>query len=187
MDQPIKRTNILILCGVFLKDFTTDAFDCAAKPVVKAEPEIAYTEIPKKFTGVDTWPKFSNLLCWSCNLIPESYPKFVPMNPEVDRNGKDTCDVLGNFCEWGCAARYVNEVMPESQRWDLRKFIILFESKFSGARKEIIVFGPPKTEMKAYCGKGGLTPKQWRDKMNTACTEYSMGNYKIESYKDRTS
>jgi hypothetical protein len=127
------------------------------------EPVIPYTEMPKKFTGVDSWLKFSNLKCHWCDQLPSSYPKFIPMNLERDKDGEDICDICGHFDEWNCAVAWVEKFFPKDQQWDALKGICLIESKFSGKRREKIMPSPVKTLMKAYSGKDGLTPKQYSD------------------------
>lgn len=160
-----RRANILVLAGIYASDF-----DVA--PDVPLEPEPEYNEIPKKFTSVESWPKSTNLKCWSCDLIPRAAPSFIPQNPEIV-DGKEVCDVLGNFCHSGCAAEYIYTKMPSFQHWDLIELLGRFECQFTGVRRAIIPRGPDKTEMKAYCGNRGLTVKQWLDKVDTHARDYS--------------
>lgn len=185
MDQPVKKSTLLILRGVYPSDFSPNdtIFD---KTVVekKIEPSVVYTEMPKRFLSASTWIQFSNLKCWECDQMPIGYPKFIPENPEKDKDGNDICDVLGHFCEWNCAVRYALKELPKNQQWDALKAICLFESKFSGKKKEKIQPCPPKTLMKAYCGKNGLTPKQWRDKLTSTCEDYTLSSYKMEHLRE---
>lgn len=188
MDQPLKKTNILILRGVYPKDFApVDNIYEKTNPDVdrsKIEPAIVYTDMPKKFTSVATWPRFSNLKCCECDQLPTSYPKFIPQNPEKDNAGEDICDVFGHFCEWNCAVRFAQKEFPKEQQPDILQYICLFESKFSGKRKEKIMPCPRKTEMKAYCGNNGITPKQWREKLDAINNDYSLTNYKLEHFRE---
>jgi hypothetical protein len=186
MDRPIKKTNLLILRGVSLKDFLSieSIFDKKTSECLKSEPVIVYTELPKKFLGMDTWPTFSNLKCWECDQLPISYPKFTPLNPEKDRIGNYICDIHGHFCEWNCVVSYVIKTFPKDQQWDILQYICLFESIFSGLKKEKIMPAPPKTLMKSYCGRDGITPKQWRDKLAQLNNDYSLTHYKLEHYRD---
>jgi hypothetical protein len=133
-----KRTNLLILTGVF---------DFSESTVQANTTSKQYSQIPKRFTSVATWPKNTNLLCWSCGNSFSDYPKFVAMNPEI-KNGDDICDVKGNFCRWPCASNYIDKEMPKSQKKDLHRFLTIFESKFSKRRKEIIPCSPPKAMLK---------------------------------------
>lgn len=182
-NSSVKRTNLLILNGIYINDYLIK------EPVIDEVNEVAaykYDEIPKKFVSVDTWPTHTNLLCWSCSQKFTSYPKFIPLHPEIDKNGRDICDIIGNFCEWNCAARYIQEVMPEVQRWDLNRFLARFECKFTKRRREIIYAAPPKTILKEYCGNKGITPEQWREKMISINAEYNNVQHNIEQYKDLT-
>lgn len=185
MDQPIKRTNLLTLRGVYPKDFASDPiYDKVGPDVEKkiAEPVVVYTELPKKFTSVDTWPKFSNLKCWECDLLPTSYPRFIPMDPEMDKDGNDTCTPYGHFHKWNCAVRYVMREFPRDQQPDVLELICIFESKFSGKRREKIMPSPPKTLMKAYCGKDGITPKQYEDKIMQLDNDYGLSSYLMNHF-----
>lgn len=181
MDTIIKKSNILIIYGVYPKDFITHEIFVDEKT---HKPDILYTEIPKKFINVANWPTVSNLKCWGCDQIPISYPKFIPVNPEQDGNGYETCDVVGNFCEWNCVVKYVESEFPKEQQWDTLKLISRFESKFTGKYREIIMPCPPKTLMQQYCGKAGLTAKQWRDKLMFIDSSYSLSAYKTETLRD---
>lgn len=160
-----RKANILVLAGVFISDFD----EPEPEPV---EPESTYSEIPKKFTSVANWPKSTNLLCWSCSLVPPGAPMFIPQNPEFVC-GEEMCDCLGNFCNSGCAAAYIYTNIPTVQHWDLFELLKRFEAKFTGFTRVTIPRGPPKTEMKAYCGAGGLTVKQWRDKADMQARDYA--------------
>lgn len=159
-----RKANILVLVGVFAADFESIT-------VVPTVTEPMYSTIPKKFINVTLWPQSTNLKCWSCDLIPPGQPLFIPQNPELV-NGEETCDVLGNFCNGSCAATYISH-MPEAFQWDLLELLSRFESKFTGVRRRVIPKGPPKTEMSAYCGNGGLTVKQWRDKVEACARDYT--------------
>lgn len=125
-----------------------------------------YSEIPKRFTGVANWPQKTNLLCWCCSCKFDTYPKFIPLDPEKVK-GEDECAVKGNFCMWECAALYVTERYANPTRGDLLYLICLFESKFTGYRREKMPLAPEKTEMKEYCGDGGLTEAEWQARAQT--------------------
>jgi hypothetical protein len=176
MDVIKKKPNLLIIRGVYPKDFTVQKI-----VPKKTVPEIEYSEIPKRFVSVIDWPRFSNLKCWDCDQLPSSYPKFVPLNP-ITLNGHEECDVHGNFCEWNCVVRYINSEFSIDQRKDILDNVKLFESKFSLKRKVVIPPSPKKTEMKAYCGARGITPQQWQDKLRDLNSEHTLTHYKMEHF-----
>jgi len=155
MDAIPISVNFLILRGVFPGDFNTTT------PKKVTPVETIYTEIPKTFTGVANWPTSSNLKCWECDQMPDSYPKFIPQYPTMNQSG-DTCSVFGHFDEWSCAVRYVRREFPAMQQWDTLKILCIFESKFSGKLKNALPEAPPKTLMKAYCGSGGITLQEFK-------------------------
>jgi hypothetical protein len=185
MDAVIKRSNFLVFRGVFPQDFLKSRTNTAEITTAKKEPTIEYSEIPKKFISVESWPKSTNLLCWSCSRSFTNPPAFIPTNPKIDNENRDVCDVIGNFCRWSCASRYVKEVLPEPMRYDHNKYICLFESKFTDVRREIVKPSPPKTEMQAYCGKNGLTPKQWIAKADSIDRDYSISGWRIDMINDK--
>lgn len=186
LDTTAKKTNLLILRGVYPKDFASNVIHdnilTASKLVDTIIVPTAYTEIPKKFVTVDAWPQFSNLKCWECDQLPTTFPKFIPMNPEKDKDGNDICDVHGHFCEWNCAVRYVTKEFPKDQQWDALQAICLFESKFSGIRRVKIVAAISKTCMKQYCGNSGMTSKQFREVNTKLDSDYSISNHKLINY-----
>ncbi len=182
MDSQVKKVNLLTLRGVYVSDFVTTAPDNLS--IERATQEPVYTEIPKKFTSVAEWPTYSNLKCWKCNLLPESYPKFVPTNPEVDKDGRDICDPRGNFCEWNCVVRYIKKEYDKEEQPDLLKAVCLFESKFSGVYKAVIMPSPPPTIMSDYCGKNGITAKQYRAEIAKLNSNYNLVHFKMEHFTD---
>jgi hypothetical protein len=181
MENKSRGINLLVLRGVYAKDFTTNTSYKSTPEHI--EDSVIYTEIPKRFTCVEEWPTYSNLRCWNCDLLPPSYPRFVPLNPEKDKDDRDVCDPHGNFCEWNCAVRYTMREFSD-QQWDILRAICLFESKFSGKHKKKIMPAPAKTKMAAYCGKNGITPKQWRDEMARLNNEYTLPHLK-DYHSDR--
>lgn len=182
----VKKSNLLILRDVYPTDFASidHIYEKTQPEPAQSQNNVVYTEIPKKFISVETWPQFSNLKCWECDQTPTGYPRFIAVNPERDKDGNDICDVFGNFDEWNCAQRYILREFPDEQKWDAIQTLLLFESKFSGRKKEKIIPSPSKTMMKAYCGKNGLTPKQFREKIISINNEYDLTEYKLEHLKN---
>src|SRR5271154_6208029 len=131
------RSNLLILRGVFPKDFTTTINDVIMQS--RVEPQVVYTDMPKKFVHMADWPTFSNLKCWECDQIPTDAPIFIPTNLEKNESGEDMCDPYGHFNSWNCAIRFIMREFPKEQQWDALEAVCLFESKFSGKRKEKIM------------------------------------------------
>lgn len=175
MISKAKKSNLLCLRGVFLRDLET-----TITSVVVPEPEqpqTLYTEIPKRFVGVSTWPIACNLRCWECSQVCHSYPTFIPTNFTADE-----CDVYGVFDHWNCAVRHAQKEFPASRVWDTLKAICLFESKFSGRLRQKIMPAPSKVLMIEYCGKGGLTPKQFNDKIAILNADYEMLYYKLDHF-----
>jgi hypothetical protein len=186
MDTPIKKTSLLIIKGVKLKDLSepSNHQSIVSNTLIKHHyQEPVYTEMPKRFTGAASWIKFSNLLCWECSQLPLSYPKFIPLYMDANAAGEVICDVYGHFCEWNCAIRYISREFSRDRRPDLVKGVVAIESKFTGHKREIIPPAPAKTEMKEYCGAKGITAAQWRDKLSQINNDYGLTHYKLEHHQ----
>jgi hypothetical protein len=177
----VKGTNLLLLRGIYQKDL-----DEIATPEVLPEPVMMYTETPARFTSKETWPTHSNRRCWECNLVPPGYPRFIPLNPEKIKD-EDVCDAYGHFCEWNCAVRYTMRELPREQQWDILRLICLFESKFSGRRREKIMPAPSRVLMKQYCGNGGLTPKQFREQIAKINADYDISGFGLTALRPTAS
>ena len=183
MDRTTKKTNLLIIRGVFPKDFTSGT-------VQKIKPQFddrkiipVYTVIPKRFTGVAKWPTSSNLKCWTCDRLFSGYPRFLPSNPERTATGDDYCDAEGNFHSWNCVASWIESKLPRAQQWDANRLICLFESKFTGRMREKILPSTDKTKRKEYCGDHGLTMEQYDASIDKLNNEYDLTTYKMDHFK----
>lgn len=184
-DLTLKKTNLLILKGVFPGDFFNfDTIYLAQKTPGEPKNEHAtiYTKIPKVFVNVDNWPKVSNLKCWNCDQILQSYPRFLPVNPERDKEGNEICDTVGNFCEWNCVVRYAMEKYSGERLWDILKLTNIIAAKFTGRRREKILPSPEKTIMKQYCGDEGITPKQYKEKIDQLNLEYDLIHFRLDQF-----
>jgi hypothetical protein len=183
MDRPTK-SDILVIKGVYAEDFETNK--SVYSKVKSCAPTCDYIPLPKLFTSADEWKKIhSNLICWECNLGISGYPKFVPTNPRVE-GGADVCDPLGAFCEWGCVVRYITTIYPKIKAVDLLQSVSIFESKFTGRYREHIPMSISKTERKEYCGEGGLTVKEFREKNAQMDNEYQLLTFKMEHLQRKT-
>lgn len=179
MDSPVKKSQILILKGVFFSDLD----EIVLIPFVSDTKN--YDEIPTRFTSVEKWPKSTNLKCWICDRRFGSYPKFIPTCPEkVFKNGKydEECVPYGNFCEWDCAAAHTDAFIAPDQRADTHELLRRYEEKFTGVRKLKIPAAISKTEMKKYCGPRGLTDEQFDAKYKVHSSNYTITNCQIDTY-----
>lgn len=173
----VKPARLLIIPGV---DFGM----LAAKDPPDEPPQFVrlYDDIPRRFVGAESWPKTSNRKCCTCDLYPTSYPKFVPENLVVTmRGGKKRieADVLGHFDEWNCAQRWIEHELPEQQREDATKALLIVEECFSHSRKQRILPSPPKMLMRPYAGDGGLSEAEYRKKIRELNENYTLGSYSI--------
>jgi hypothetical protein len=168
----VEMQRPLVLRGIFPQDFTKPVAPVASDASAQ-DRALVYTEIPKRFTGVESWPRYSNLKCWYCGLVPASYPCFVPKNIESDGT-EDACDPEGVFNTWNCVVAYIMKNYPPTQWWELNEAVLIFESKFSGCRRKKIMPAPPPTLRKEYCGANGITEKQYIEKIENINKDYSL-------------
>jgi len=175
----VVKSNLLILKGVYPENFTGRI--PRAQVGVRAQ---VYTDIPPRFTSVDEWKRrVSNLKCWSCDLLFNTYPAFIPENIEDGPDGLPQCEPRGNFCVWNCAISHVLKEYPDCVKGDACDAIALFESLFSGKRKQKIMPSPPKTLMQAYCGNNGITPAQYKEMIAQLNSDYDINYFKLEDFK----
>jgi hypothetical protein len=179
----MQKTNLLVIAGISPSDFApVDSIYTSIVPKVATDATTIHTELPNRFISAETWPKFSTLKCWYCDQVPAGYPKFIPINISVV-DGAYTCDPHGHFNEWNCAIRYVLKEFPEEHRTDTLEAICIFEQMFSGRRKAKILPSPSKTQMIAYCGPRGITPKEYGEKIDNLNRENDLSAFKLEQLK----
>jgi hypothetical protein len=102
--------HIIYLDGVTLDDYSNieDTFTkTLMEHIADADTSnrVVYDKIPPYFTGMETWPKHTNLHCWNCDFAFASFPVFLPIHIEHTENGIKM-STLGNFCTFYCAASY---------------------------------------------------------------------------------
>ncbi len=178
-------SNTLHFRGVFVRDLK-----CAIESVIVPDdiPEdtpLPYIDLPKRFTSVESWPAASNLHCWSCGLICDDYPRFIPEQPSpsvINDVVYLQCDPVGCFNTWNCVVRYILKEMPPHRHWDLLRAVCQFEALFSGVLKQKIMPAPHKNIMQEYSGSKGITAKQYMEKIEQLNTEYTASKYKIHDY-----
>lgn len=173
----------MLIKGIFPNEFTvTNAKIGDESSTVRLSTGTMniYTKIPRRFTDVESWKRvISNLKCWTCDRLPNSYPKFIPMNPEITPDG-ETCEPKGNFDEWNCVIDYIRKNYREEAA-DLEELTCRFASKFLGRKITKIQPSPPKTEMEQYGGT--LTSKQYQEKINQLNSDYDLSQYKLVHFK----
>jgi|SRR3989344_5751968 len=182
-DDVITRANILFLRGVFLKNLATpeELFETrltADEPVVET---IKYVALPPKFTSIDTWPKSSNLRCWSCSLTHNNRPVFIPRTMTVDSAGNIEMDVHGHFCTFNCAAKYIDEhFLNDNVRDNKIRFLKILYNIFTGLTIRKINPAIDHTRMKQFVGDQGMGEREYRDKNAELFKLYANADYKME-------
>lgn len=126
-----------------------------------------YDSFRHKFTGINNWD-FTNICCYNCSLSFKEKPVFIPKKINSETN----IEVLGNFCSFSCAIRYINTYYSndDSVRCNYINSLKYLYSRFhDGKRISYIPEALPKEVMKKY--GGDLTEKEYREeikKLNNA-------------------
>jgi len=172
-----KQPNILFLKGIVENDIKTDD-DMFDKKFVEHIEDIklplvlphSFSEIPTKFTSWETWPKTSNLKCWSCNRNFKTTPIFIVDDFCHDISGIRVITPKGNFCSDNCAQHYINLNYHRGDRDDKTKYQLMMHKERTGENVLIIQPSPDKVIMKDYCGNEGISEEEFGkliDKLNT--------------------
>lgn len=185
-----KRSNILFIQGIFLRDLKDidNVFDekfIEQSNVTIDDNLIVYQENPKVFTTLAEWPIKTNLWCWTCSLVPDGRPIFIPEDIFYE-DGIRKMHTLGNFCTFNCATDYIDVHFRHDPSWDdKKKFLKLLYYIFTGRRCEIIKPSPRKTKMQQYCGElEGITTVEYRDLIDELNSDYELSKYKIENFRE---
>lgn len=186
MESTYRRPNILFLRGVYIDDLKSqdEIFDrkftsAEVQPVNK----IIYQSIPEHFTTMQQWPRSTNLKCWECDCSFTSTPVFVPTDMYRNRKGELMFDTHGNFCTFNCAQKYIEEKFRnEPSKHDKDKFLKILHGIFTGKKTDRIVPAPDKTLMQQYRGDGGISYKEFRDRIFELNADYELTIYKLDHF-----
>jgi hypothetical protein len=162
-----KLVKMLFIKGVFIKDCIPDD-DIFERQIIEQLNysdtciEI-YNKIPLIFTGLESWPKKTNLNCWHCDLkfdsIPIFIPKIIDTNPVANGFNIST---FGCFCSFSCALSYNNLYNTKICENIHVKDMLLFLYKIFNKKSIKEIFqSPSKFQMKQYGGI--LEPIQYKN------------------------
>lgn len=210
------RPKILFLPGVFIRDCPRpedesseeiieldDDLDSIATDVtalemtVKTRPSIKkYDLIPMQFTGRDSWPKSTNLLCWYCSRSFDEFPWTVPISCSRNLIADDSdvtdvsdasllesfgtfkealvMDVHGNFCSCSCALTYIKRILDPTiiNRHESERLLLMFAEIITIKKMTHIALADPPTLMQKYCGPGGKTEETYIEENLQKTTKY---------------
>ncbi len=178
-----KIYKFLFLQGVYKQDcqLMEDKFhERLLENTMTVETKI-YDKIPAIYSGISTWPKKSNLLCWFCHLGFKSIPWFEPLYIEMFNEGdvgklnnklsecrdiRIRCiGVSGVYCSCSCVVAHImSHVHNMSDRQEKLEILKLVYTEFTGQEAADLVPSYPPTEMVQY---GGLwTVMQYKVKQD---------------------
>ena len=172
--------GILFLQGVYLKDCkkVEDFFHERLLHDSHIETKM-YEKIPLVFTGIETWLKSTNLLCWVCNRSFKGRPWFEPLSIDPLCKGKvgifldsmqvknqikkdNFCiNIRGNFCSPNCVMRHIiTNTKDMSDRLNKIFMLKFVYELFTGIKINNIHPSPPHTEMIQYGGSKSVQEYQ---------------------------
>ena len=188
MDTPTKPPNILHLQGITLDDFVPieDVFD--TKILEASDTEGTCSEpfirdkIPMIFTSLEDWPSTTSLQCWSCVFSFDSPPCFIPTFVRQGAKSENSVEmgVLGNFCTFNCAARYIDDTFPPQafaqKHWRMHDNLRLVYHHFTQHRIAHIKPSPPKTERLEF--GGSLSKDEFWDQLRELDPRYGLRDHR---------
>lgn len=196
---PPKKPNILFLRGVYPDQLETLEEEFGNRLIEEAglefgdcqiglNEEITYDKIPPVFTSLESWPKSTNINCWSCSIEFTTRPYFIPERIKNRREGGTEMITHGNFCSANCAIRYLNTDYGQSgsvssdklSKWDAYHGVKIVHRIFTSKQPEKIAPSPPKTLMKQYGGE--LTKAQYHELLAKFDDEHTLNNFKVQDF-----
>lgn len=164
-DLDIEESDVLFLTGVFINSNSTidDMFFAELNQNNTKTDKIVYSQFPKKFYNVDSWPSKLNICCWACHTKIEEKPYPIPINMQY--SGKQTIfGVEGVVCSFPCMARYINE-SPSNTRWEKTRFMFNLFEVFFGKKVCQIPAAPSPLDQHKY--GGNLSENEYRHRIQT--------------------
>jgi hypothetical protein len=193
----LHQSTLLVLHGISLNDCETpeEQFNrillekIDIKPIQLNKSKTDYRKIPKSFTTIENWPTNTNLKCWECDRNFNTVPCFIPKSYSINREGRHTYGVYGNFCTFPCARSYCENNFREGILWQKVKLLLKVYEAFYGIQVSDVPLAPKKTMLEEY---GGEATKEEFDiiflnlqkKQQQMLDESSMDNLTIMSHLD---
>ncbi len=182
--------GILFLQGVFKKDCKRLEEFFHERLLHDSTGEIKlYDKIPLVFTGLDTWPKSTNLLCWNCNKSFKNRPWFEPQSidpmskgpvgvlltgDEIKKShdvGACCISVKGNFCGPSCTMRHIITYSKNlAERLNKVSMLLIVHNIFTGISVPDIIPAPVHTEMEQFGGR--WTAQEYQKKVDELASHY---------------
>ena len=128
-------SEIIFLKGIAIDDFRDieDEFTDRLLENIQTQDNykdasMSYDLIRPIFESINTWTKTVNIRCWTCDFTFNVMPIFIPLTiKEIDENW--CISVLGNFCTFNCACRYILDYLNNDLLENLLKLYEIFYNK----------------------------------------------------------
>lgn len=157
MEQTITPQFILRLPGISLKTYKPieDTFD--DRLTEKLEPPdatITYDKIPISFSGLQSWPKQTNLKCIMCDRTFKEVPKFYPKEFTKDTSGNiEFSPLVGYMCSFSCTVSYIDTLgLKRDELFSALGRLNFMYKIFTGDDSKSILRAPSKIEREEYGG-----------------------------------
>lgn len=162
MEDPI----VIFIKGVFTNDIGENFFACDSSD---DEDDLStYDEIPNKYTGMDTWPQKTNLLCGNCCMSHDKQPVFIPDYFSAGGSDKNVVVVKILFCSFPCAATYIRRVYTGDIAEQKMRGLLYVYTEFTSDQIAYIPSAPQPHEIDIIGGCNALyTIHKFRKHINT--------------------
>lgn len=157
VDEPI----VIVIKGVFKKDIddVDDYFDDSETS--ESDIDISpYNEIPQKYTGLEHWPKRTNILCAHCCLSHNNPPVFIPeyfINGGGNVNKDDAINISiyrALLCAFPCGATYIAKNFTGEEAEQKMTGLKFVYKEFTGDDIDYIPLAPFQEEIDQFGGSG---------------------------------
>ncbi|HVE12697.1 MAG TPA: hypothetical protein VNI01_04835, partial [Elusimicrobiota bacterium] len=173
MEAPYVPPSVLHLSGLQIRSYTPPErlnerrlLARAREPARRREPVTVTERVPATFTGLETWPASTSLLCWECGFAIEGRPCFVPTYVRDGGDGRIEMGVDNLECSFPCAARRIavrlaGDFARLARARDLLQILFFL---FSGRELHLpIQAAPERTRLRQF--GGDLDESEFRAKI----------------------
>jgi len=122
-----------------------------------------YNQIPYEFTGLDTWPKTTNLHCWYCTLQFDTVPLFIPEYIKTLTKNQLSFKVTGVICSFSCGISYIIEHYLSLEKNNYISNLHLLYSVFTGKKPIVIGRSPCRNSLNKFGGH--VTETQYKSEI----------------------
>lgn len=132
--------------------------------------DVDYEALPDFFISLETWPKSTNLYCWQCDCPFTGIPWIIPVNlvrKLVGDNEVNAYKRHGVFCGLIHLNDYIEDHPLHFHNLNMVKKLLEDYIRIMMGKEVIIIpRGLDKYVMVQYVGPSGITPQEYRRRMD---------------------